>query len=91
MEFEWDEAKGEANEAKHGVSLEDDLRPEYNLKQLRVRRMGPGRERCGEVVRLAPDVARVFPDADAVNEALRFLVRTAQKHGYVIPKPKDAA
>lgn len=30
------------------------------------------------LVLLAPDVAKVFPDADAVNEALRALVKIAQ-------------
>jgi hypothetical protein len=30
---------------------------------------------------LAPDVAAVFPDAESVNEALRALVRIAQKWG----------
>jgi hypothetical protein len=29
-------------------------------------------------VRIAPDVARVFPDADAVNEALRQVIRDRQ-------------
>lgn len=58
---------------------EDDLKPEYDLHELRVRRMGPGRRRFGEVVRLEPDVARVFPDADSVNEALRFLIRAARE------------
>jgi hypothetical protein len=31
------------------------------------------------VVVLAPDVAAVFPNADAVNEALRALMKIAQK------------
>src|SRR5205823_12153472 len=35
-------------------SSEDELRPEYDLHSLRVRRLGPGRQRFGEVVRLAP-------------------------------------
>jgi hypothetical protein len=30
------------------------------------------------MVLLAPDVARVFPDADAVNEALRLLIKTSE-------------
>lgn len=67
------------------------MRSEYDLGQLRVRRMGPGRERFGEVVRLAPDVARVFPDANSVNEALRFLIRIAQEREQVVPEPKSAA
>ncbi|MCC7019666.1 MAG: hypothetical protein IT332_07920 [Ardenticatenales bacterium] len=54
---------------------EDTLRPEYDLTDLRVRRLGPDRQRFGDVIRLDPDVAAVFPDAGAVNEALRFLIR----------------
>ena len=57
----------------------DELRPEYDLKSLRVRKLGPGRKRFGGVVRLEPDVAEVFPDADAVNEALRFLIRVTKE------------
>ena len=75
---------------KAETPLEDNMRPEYALDKLRVRRLGPGRERFGEVVRLAPDVARVFPDADAVNEALRFLIRIAQEREHTIPKPRGA-
>jgi hypothetical protein len=56
--------------------LEDDLRPEYDFRKLRVVARGPGRKRPEEkTVALAPDVAEVFPDSDAVNEALRFLMR----------------
>jgi hypothetical protein len=58
----------------------DELRPEYDLKALRVRRMGPGRKSFGDVVRLEPDVAEAFPDADSVNEALRFLIRVTKEN-----------
>jgi hypothetical protein len=62
----------------------DELRPEYDLKRLQVRRLGPGRKSFGgSVVRLEPDVMKVFPSAEAVNEALRFLIR--------ITKDKQAA
>ena len=54
---------------------EDELRSEYDLKSLRVRRLGPGRKRFGAVIRLADDVAEAFPNAESVNEALRFLIR----------------
>jgi hypothetical protein len=61
--------------------MEDDLRPEYDLKSLRVRRLGSERKSfAGQTVRLAPDVAEVFPNADAVNEALRFLIRIMQQN-----------
>lgn len=61
--------------------IEDELRSEYDLKSLRVRRSGSGRKSFGGViVRLEPDVAEVFPDADAVNEALRFLIRVTRQN-----------
>ncbi|MDQ3688411.1 MAG: hypothetical protein M3430_22850 [Acidobacteriota bacterium] len=61
--------------------MEDELRPEYDLKSLRVRKLGSGRKSFGgSVVRLEPDVAEVFPDAEAVNEALRFLIRVTKEN-----------
>lgn len=60
--------------------MEDDLRAEYDLKHLQVRKLGPERTSFGGItVRLAPDVAEMFPNAEAVNEALRFLMRAAQQ------------
>jgi hypothetical protein len=57
-------------------AMEDDLRTEYDLKSLRVRKLGPGRKSFGgSTVRLESDVAEMFPSADAVNEALRLLIR----------------
>jgi hypothetical protein len=56
--------------------MEDDLRTEYDLKSLRVRKLGSGRKSfAGITVHLEPDVAEMFPNSDAVNEALRFLIR----------------
>ena len=56
----------------------EDLRPEYDLRKLRVRKFGPSRKSFGGMlVLLEPEVAKKFPDAGAVNEALRFLIRIA--------------
>ena len=45
-------------------SMDDELRPEYDLKSLRVRKVGPKREGFGGLsVRLDPDVAELFPDS----------------------------
>ena len=45
--------------------MEDELRSEYDLKSLRVRRLGSERKSFGETtVRLEPDVAAIFPNAD---------------------------
>ena len=55
--------------------MEDELEPEYDLKSLRVRRMGAQRQHFGKTaVTLEPDVALAFPTAAAVNEALRSLM-----------------
>jgi ribosomal 50S subunit-associated protein YjgA (DUF615 family) len=70
--------------------LKEDLRPEYDLRSLRVRRLGPGRKAFGDVIRLEPDVADVFPDADAVNQALRFLIRVAKDNQKPRPTKDDA-
>jgi hypothetical protein len=74
---------------KDNSELEDELRSEYDLKSLRVRRLGSGRKSFGgTIVRLEPDVAEMFPSADAVNEALRFLVRVTQENQVPAPKPQ---
>ncbi len=58
----------------------DDLRPEYDFDALPVRKLGPGRTMYGPTIRLEPDVAEAFPDATAVNEALRFLMRVVKEN-----------
>jgi len=66
---------------KAELEIEDDLRDEYDLKSLRVRRLGSGRKSFGRsTVRLEPDVAEIFSSADAVNEALRFLIKIMQQN-----------
>jgi hypothetical protein len=60
------------------VRLDDDLRPEYDFLTLRVVARGPGRKTPGPTVQLAEDVAQAFPDSQAVNEALRFLIRVTE-------------
>ena len=60
----------------------DELRKEYSLKELKggVRGKYYRRYRGGtNLVLLDPDVADAFPDAKAVNEALRVLVNVAGK------------
>ena len=65
--------------------LGDELRPEYDLSTLRVRKLGPGRKNFGDVIRLGTDVAGAFPNADAVNEALRFLIRVTKENQNDLP------
>jgi hypothetical protein len=64
---------------KDNNEMEDELRPEYDLRSLRVRRVGSKRTGFGGFVQLAPDVAEIFPDAESVNEALRFLIRVTRE------------
>ncbi len=63
------------------IEMNNDLRGEYDLTQLQVRKLGPGRKSFNGIdVHLEPDVAELFPDSQSVNEALRFLIRiTRQK------------
>ena len=75
---------------KNEIEINDELRPEYDLKGLRIRKLGPGRKGFGgSVVRLEPDVAQVFPDAESVNEALRFLIRVTKDNSSAAGDRKD--
>jgi hypothetical protein len=57
----------------------DDLRPEYDFRG-GVRGKYAGRFREGaNIVVLDPDVAAEFKDSEAVNDALRKLLRTRAK------------
>ncbi len=63
------------------LEMEDELLDEYDLKSLRVRKLGSGRKSFGTaMVRLDPDVAEIFSSADAVNEALRFLIKVTRQN-----------
>ena len=71
---------------KDKTTTQDELRPEYDLKSLQVRKMGPDRKHFGgSVVQLEPDVAEAFPDAASVNEALRFLMRFTKESNEICP------
>jgi hypothetical protein len=73
---------------KDKAAMTDELRPEYDLKRLEVRRLGPHRKSFGGVIRLEPDVAAMFPSAEAVNEALRFLIRITKSNEPTLPTAK---
>ena len=60
----------------------DELRGEYDLSELKggVRGKYIARYRAGtNLVLLSPDVAEHFPDEQAVNSALRTLIRAAKR------------
>lgn len=46
------------------TTIQDDLRSEYDLKNLRVRKLGSERKRFGKFV--APDIAEEFPDVESL-------------------------
>lgn len=61
--------------------MDDDLRPEYDASSLRNGVRGKYYERYQSgtnLVLLDPDVARAFPDAETVNDALRLLMKVAK-------------
>jgi hypothetical protein len=62
--------------------LDDELRPEYDMKQLLKGAIrGKYAKRYAEgtnLILLAPDVAEAFPNAEAVHEALRLVMRLSQ-------------
>lgn len=60
----------------------DEIGAEYDLLKSRA---NPYAERYAggtNLVRLDPDVAKVFPDAAAVNDALRALVKIIEQHSH---------
>ena len=66
---------------RDNAHLEDELRSEYDFSQLQGGVKGKYLDRYNEgtnLVLLAPDVAAAFPDDEAVNEALRLLIKVAQ-------------
>ena len=49
---------------KVDAKMDDELRPEYDLKDLRVRKVGPKRKSfSGRSIQFEPDGAIVFPDS----------------------------
>jgi len=61
--------------------INDELRVEYDLSKMEgaVRGKYAQRYKAGSnVIVLAPDVAKVFPNAEAANEALRLLISVAK-------------
>lgn len=59
----------------------DELRPEYDLTQLRGAVRGKYYKRAAadsNIVCIDPELAAIFPTSEAVNRALRLLVEAAQ-------------
>jgi hypothetical protein len=61
--------------------IKDELREEYDLPKMQGAVRGKYSKRYREgtnVIVLAPDVAKAFPNAEAANEALRLLINVAK-------------
>ena len=64
------------------VKASDELRPEYKREDLGVGVRGKyfkSYRNGTNLVLLSPDVAKVFPTDEVVNEALRSLIKLAEK------------
>ena len=73
--------------------MNDDLRPEYDLSQLRggVRGKYYRQATAGtNLVLIEPELANVFPNTESVNRALRLLVDTAAAAAPVSPRRRRA-
>jgi hypothetical protein len=68
---------------KKGFRDSDEMRPEYDFEALGPGVRGKHYARLmakSNVVRIAPDLAKAFPNERAVNEALRQLLEIAQRN-----------
>ncbi len=76
---------------KNSIPKQDDyeLRDEYDLSKMTILpkgRFSPERRIGNNVFVLAPDVAKAFPNDEAVNEALRLILKASK-----IPQRASAA
>jgi hypothetical protein len=72
--------------------LEDELHPEYDFANMQggVRGKYVQRYRSGtNLVLLDPDIAKAFPTAASVNEALRLLLQIADRQQQISPVGAD--
>ena len=68
---------------KNSIKKQDDdeLREEYDLSEMTIMpkgRFDPKRRIESNIVVLEPDVAKAFPNDEAVNEALRLLLKAGK-------------
>lgn len=64
---------------RNSARTKDGMRKEYDLAQGVRGKYAARLRQLANVVVLAPDVAEAFPDSKSVNDALRLLVRLAQR------------
>jgi hypothetical protein len=74
---------------KKAKSVRDELRPVYRREDFGTMTRGKYADRCrkaSNVVVIAPELQKVFPNAQAVNDALRGLIDLAKVAG-LSPRP----
>jgi len=72
-------------------TVDSDLRPEYDLSQLKggVRGKYYKRAMAGtNLVLIEPDLVKTFPDADAVNRALHLLLEATRSATGSLRRPR---
>ena len=69
----------------------DEMRPEYDFTGGVRGKFYKEYMKGTNVILLDPDVAEVFPDADAVNAALRVLAQVAKRQVKIKPKKAKTA
>ena len=70
---------------------EDDILPEYDFSRGRPNPYARGSSSAENFARLDPDVAAVFPDAKAVNDALRALAKIIERYASTERRPPQKA
>ena len=69
------------NDGRRAPRDDYELRDEYDLSEMTIvpkGRYAPHRRAGKNVILLAPDIVQVFPTDEAVNEALRLVMRIAK-------------
>lgn len=78
----WESLANKLNESfcQNHIS-ENEVKSESDLRITHMRKVEQGQKTNGEItISLQPDVAEMFPTEEAVNEALRFLIRITNKN-----------
>ena len=76
---------------KANTKAVDDMRPEYDFSGGVRGKFYKEYKKGTNVVLLDPDVAEVFPDSRAVNQALRVLAQLAKRQAKTKPKKAKTA
>ena len=83
--------KKNRNRPVHKGADEDTMRPEYDFSKATRGVTAPRYAEGTNVVRLDPDVADLFPNARAVNEALRTFARLTKHRNKPTARKKRTA